>query len=91
MRTAKPAVAPAPWLPAEYDVPDAGALQALARGEASPEQQQRALNWIINDACGTYDLEYRQDPRDHAFASGKRSVGLGIVKLLKLNLAIFKK
>ena len=87
----KAAQAPAPWLPAPYDVADAGAIQALARGEATPEQQQRALNWIINEACDTYGLEYRQDPRDHAFASGKRAVGLNVVKMLKLNLALFKK
>ena len=87
----KPAQAPAPWLPAQYDVADAGAIQALARGEATPEQQQRALNWIINEACDTYGLEYRQDARDHAFASGKRAVGLNLVKMLKLNLALFRK
>ena len=42
----------APWLPPKWDVPDAGALQALARGDASPAQQQRALDWIVTAACG---------------------------------------
>jgi hypothetical protein len=60
------------------------ALQKLAEGEATKEQQQAALRWIIYNACGTYDLEYRQDPRDHAFCSGRRFVGLEIVKMLKV-------
>ena len=74
-----PAVAPADWTPA-----DAAALKALARGDATTEQQQRALNWIIYDACGTYEVDYRPDPREHAMVSGKRHVGLQIVKLIKM-------
>lgn len=77
-------------LPATWEVADAAALQALIRGDASEHQQQRAVNWIIYNAAGTYDLEYRTEPRDHAFASGRRFVGLQIVKMLKLNTAAFK-
>lgn len=86
----KKATAPDPFLPALWDPADAAAIQALAIGEADSHQQQRALNWIINCAAGTYDLEYRTDSRDHAFASGRRFVGLQVVKLLKLNLGAFK-
>ena len=74
--------------PAKWDKPDAAALQALAAGTATAEQQQRALNWIIYDACGTYEMDYRPDPRDHAFISGKRRVGLQIVTLIKLKLGV---
>lgn len=88
---AKVAAAPAPYTPPAWDLPDASALQALARGEATPEQQQRALNWVINAACGTYDLEYREEPRAHAFVSGRRFVGLEIVKLLKVNIGALSK
>lgn len=63
------------------------AIQALQRGEATPDQQQRAFDWIVNQAANTYDLEYRTEPRDHAFCSGRRFVGLQIIKLLKLNMA----
>lgn len=77
---------PAAVEPAAWDLPDASALQALAKGEASPEQQQRALNWIIYNACGTYEVDYRPDSREHAFVSGKRNVGLQIVKLIKVRL-----
>lgn len=78
---------PAPYTPAPYTDADVAALQALQRGEATPEQQKRALEWIVNAAANTYDLEYRTEPRDHAFCSGRRFVGLQIVKMLKLSLA----
>lgn len=79
----------APWLPPKYDLADIGALQALAKGEAPPDAQQRALKWIIEKAAGTYEPSYRpgeEGERDTAFAEGRRHVGLQIVKLLKLNL-----
>jgi hypothetical protein len=78
------------FLPPKYELPDVAALQAVMAGEATPEQQQRAMTWIIYGACGTYDLDYRTEPRDHAFASGRRFVGLQIVKMLKLNKAALK-
>ena len=78
---------PAPYTPAPYTDADVSAIQALQRGEATPEQQKRALEWIVNSAANTYDLEYRTEPRDHAFCSGRRFVGLQIVKMLKLSLA----
>lgn len=81
--------APAAYLPPPWDNPDAAAIQALSRGEADAAQQQRALSWIINNACGTYDLDYRPDPREHAFVSGRRFVGLEIVKMIKVKLGAF--
>jgi len=66
-------------------------VQALASGTASADQQKRALKWLIENAAGTYDLEYRSDARDHAFTSGRRFVGLQVVKLLHLNVAKLKK
>jgi len=86
----KKTVAPDPWFPPEWDIADAAAIQALDAGTATPEQQQRALSWIVHGAAGTYDLEYRTEPRDHAFASGRRFVGLQLVKLIKINLGKLK-
>lgn len=77
---------PLPYLPPVWENADAAAFQALARGQANDAQQQRALNWILYQAANIYDLEYRTDDRAHAFVSGRRFVGLQIVKLLKLNL-----
>lgn len=82
---------PAPWLPAPYQPVDTAALHALEAGNASPGQQQRALAWIINVLCGTYDLSYRPGEggdRETAFAEGKRHVGLQIVKQLKIPAAL---
>jgi len=76
--------------PADWEIADAGALQALVRGEASPAQQQRAINWIIYSASETYQNTFRTDPMESAYAAGKRGVGLQIVKLITLNLSALK-
>lgn len=89
----KPADAPKaePWKPSNWDVEDAGAIQALLRGEALPHQQQRALTFIVETLCGTYDMSYRPtSDRDSCFAEGKRYVGSQIVKLTKANLSLHK-
>lgn len=92
----------APWRPPEFEQADVVALQALAQGKASIEQQKRALAWIVgsdhrgfhNSACGYYDLSYRpgtEGERDTAFAEGRRFVGAQIVKLLKLKVGLLYK
>ena len=78
---------PLPYSPPDYEPADATAFQALQRGDASESQQKRALDWLVNKAAGTYDMDYRQDPRDHAFVSGRRFVGLQVIKMLKLNVS----
>lgn len=88
--TAKTLTPPAPYLPAGYELADVRALKALERGDATSEQQQRALLWLIHSAALTHDIEYRPDSRDHAFASGRRFVGLQIIKLLRIDLAKLK-
>lgn len=80
-----------PWFPPPYSKYDVAAIQALMTGTASDHQQQRALKWIIETACATYDLSFRPDnARATDFAEGKRHVGLQLVKLTKLNLAKLK-
>lgn len=82
-----------PWLPPSYEDVDVMAIQALARGEAQPHQQKRALDWIIDSAAGTYDMSYRPGSdgrRDTDFAEGRRSVGLAIVKLVKLKIGMLR-
>ena len=80
------------WLPVDYDAPTVEALQALQRGEAAPHQQKLALDWIINKACGSYDVSFRSDQdggdRETAFAEGRRFVGLQTIKLLSLSGAM---
>jgi hypothetical protein len=89
----KPVKLPAaePWKPTEWEPADAAAIQALVRGDASPEQQRRAVDYIINDIARTYDMSYRPNSeRDTTFAEGKRYVGAQIVKAINLNLAAIR-
>jgi hypothetical protein len=80
-----------PWKPADYEIPDVAAVQALHRGDATDEQQRRALRYLIENLCGTYDLAYRPaSPRDTDFALGKAWVGQQLVKLLHINVQALK-
>lgn len=74
-----------PHIPAEYKLADAISIQALVRGEADREQQQRALRWIIEQAGGMYEFHFYSTDRETAFALGRSFVGQQIVKLSKLN------
>jgi hypothetical protein len=75
-----------PWTDA-----DAGAIQALARGDASPEQQKRALQWIVEVGAMTYQDTQMDSDRDTAFANGRRFVGLRIISLTKISLNALRK
>lgn len=90
---AKAAQTREPWHPAPWEPADAGALQALHRGDASPEQQRRALKWIIESAAMTYDTAFvpgQPDVKD--FILGRMNVGQQMVKLLKISIpALLKK
>jgi hypothetical protein len=74
-----------------YTVAEAYAIQALFRGEANKEQQQRAMDWIIRVAAKTHDLHYFDNQRDTDFALGKQFVGQMIIKLSKLDTGEMEK
>lgn len=80
----------APWKPPVADPADTAALQALARGNATMDQQKRALDWIVLKACGTYDFAYRpgESDRDTNVALGRQFVGQQIVKQLKMKIGL---
>lgn len=82
---------PPVYKPAEWEVADVAAVQACAEGTATPDQQMRAMKWIEYFAAAADDVEYRTDSRDHAFASGRRFVGLQVRKMRALNLATLRK
>lgn len=89
---AEDAPPPESWKPTPWELPDASAIQALSRGDADPEQQRRALRFIVDKLCRTYDLSFRPSgDRETVFAEGSRFVGLQLVKLIKINLAHFRK
>lgn len=75
-------------LPPPYETADVSAIQAVVEGRADEHQQRRAMKWIIEMACQTYQPSYRNGPdgeRDTVFSEGRRFVGLMIVEKLKLN------
>lgn len=81
-----------PWAQPEFEVPDIAALKALQRGDAEPEQQRRALAWIIEQAAGTYEMTFHPEgDRASAFAEGKRHVGRSIVGFLKMPMDTVKR
>lgn len=78
-----------PLFPPEYDDRVVHAFKAMARGDARDSQQKLVLDWIINQACKTYDLPYRpgeDGKRDTDFACGKAFVGQQIVKMLNFDV-----
>lgn len=78
--------APAQLQPPDYEPADAYAFQALARGDASPELQKRALRWLIEKAAASYDLSFSHENHSLTdFAEGRRFVGLQVIKLLQID------
>lgn len=75
---------PDPVARPDYTEADVQALRAVARGTATADQQRRAIRWLIEQACGTYDLSFRpESERLTDFAEGKRWVGMTIVWMLQ--------
>lgn len=82
-----------PWAPPETSAAEVAALKALANGKASPDQQKRALDFIIYRIAGTYEEVYCPGDggnRDTAYALGKRRVGTYIVTLLNADIRQYK-
>jgi hypothetical protein len=81
-----PKKAAPPYFRCDWDVADAVALQALDRGDASPDQQKRALSWIRNRAAMVGDLPfYPGEPDAQNFACGRQFVGKKIDVLLMVD------
>lgn len=70
-----------PWKPPKWELADAHAIQAVIHGEATKEQQIRAMKYIVDTLCGTYEFHYFGNEGDTAFALGKAFVGQQIVAL----------
>lgn len=74
---------------------DVYAIKALREGKANPEQQKQALDFIIRDLAGTYDLSYRpggeEASRATAFAEGRRFVGLKLVLMVNMTAVAAEK
>lgn len=82
------------WHPADYDIPDVRAVQHLFTLAMTDQLVDRALRWIIESCCQTYDNGTAgslaaNDPhgRISAFVDGRRFAGQQIVKLAKLKIS----
>jgi hypothetical protein len=84
-----------PWTPPEYDDLTVIAIKAVANGTASDDQQRRAMRFIVEQVCATYDLSFRpgglEGARATDFAEGRRFTGTQIVKLINLPLNAIRK
>jgi len=79
------------WHPPPYGLSDIRAVQALAAGSATAAEQKQALDWIIHKAAQTYDEPFVPGQDDvRTYVLGRRSVGLAIVKLLRLKADAFR-
>jgi hypothetical protein len=81
-----------PWAPpTETMLPDVMAVKALADGTATPDQQKRALHFILVHVCKVDDEPYcPSSDRDTAYALGKRRVGTYLRSLLSADPKRFK-
>jgi hypothetical protein len=95
------------WHPPLYEKADIRAIQALATWAAlamrpaepgqepeppSPAETKRALDWIVNTACATFDEPFQAGQSDvKDYMLGRRSVGLAIIKLINLKPEVFDK
>lgn len=72
-----------------WTLADASAIQALTRGEATPDQQKRALDWILRKACALPEWAYQPgtSDRDTNIALGRQFVGHQIVKLQNADMS----
>lgn len=70
----------------KYDRADAVAMQALAIGQATEEQQKRCVDLVLNGLCAVDGMSARPASVNDTFiAEGKRFVGLQIKKLFTIN------
>lgn len=79
------------WHPPAYGMEDIRAVQAVAAGTASAAEQKQALDWIVTVAAQTYEEPFVPGQDDvRAYVLGRRSVGLAIVKLIRLKPELFR-
>ena len=82
-----------PVTPALWEVADAAAVQACVRGDASADQQKRAINWIMYKAAAIGEFAFRpgENDRETNIALGRQFVGHSIAKMLAINTSAFRR
>lgn len=92
----KPAPLFQPWIvdPNAYGIVEVAAIQALAAGTATADQQTLALRFILLNVCRVDDEPYcpgTDGDRDTAYALGMRRVGTFIRSLINADKQRFKR
>ena len=79
----------ATWKPPHWELADVTAVRAVAEGRATPEQQKRAMAYVVNALCGINDWPYRPgaNDRDTNIGLGRQFVGHMISKMCRLDLS----
>ena len=80
------------WRTPAYNKADVRSVQSLhdyaaGKGSApSPGEVKRALDWIIEQACGTYKDQFwpADTSRQTDYMLGRRSVGVAIIGMMKI-------
>lgn len=75
------------------DVADVAALQAVAKGTGTPEQQQRAMRLVIEDFARAYQDTFvpgSNGERDSAFLAGRRKVGTLLISYINAPIKNFR-
>lgn len=75
---------------AESKVLDLIAIKALYKGEATPDQQVRFWNWLVEDVCGIADSTQRDSSWETAFQNGKREVALIFRKAVNMDVVAYR-
>lgn len=76
------------------DVSEVAALQAVAAGSATADQQQRAMRVIVEKICLRYEMPYvpgADGERDTCLGLGRMRAGTIITSFLNADIKRFKK
>lgn len=86
----KPKAVPA-YFRCDYD-PEfhPSAMLAFSEGRATEHQQKLLFEWIVRQACATYEQTFVPgDPHASAFMDGRTYAGQQILKMTRLNPRAF--
>lgn len=82
-----------PWAPPPVGLVELAALQAVAKGTATADQQGRAMRFIVERVCQRYEMPYcpgANGERDTAFALGRMCAGTILTSFLNADLDNFR-
>lgn len=88
----KPRPIPSVDTPAGFEIVHVAAVKALANGDATPEQQRLAYDWIVKAASNIGGQSFRGgDSHATAFMEGRRFVGAQLIALQAVDIEKLKK